>query len=108
MLMCSPEPDALAPGVVSDYTVNMDSPRLQTRRVLSPQKLKRARLNAQMTNVAKVARDIGVDRSAYLKWEDPEKGRLTYVDFVAMSNALALFGVSYEDISDPISASAPA
>ncbi|WP_189091458.1 hypothetical protein [Deinococcus ruber] len=81
---------------------------LQKRRQLSPTKLKRARLNAQKTNVAEVAREIGIDRAAYLRWEMQATTSgaplppLTHIDYVALNNALVLFNVSYEDVTDPI------
>lgn len=79
----------------------MIEPRLLKRRILSPKKLKAARLKAQLTNVTQLAKKIGMDRSAYLDWEK-RTAPLTHVDYVLLSNALALFGCSYEDVSDPM------
>lgn len=84
----------------------MTSPDLLQRRQLSPEKLRSARLAAGYTNIAQVTRLIGIDRVAYLKWEQQAQRNarraMTHLDFVALSNALALFNVDYEGVTDPI------
>lgn len=80
----------------------MSSPRLQKRRVLSPAKLRAARLKAGFNNVSALARQIGIDRNAYLDWENGERVPLTHVDYVGMVNVLTLFGVTYDDVTDPL------
>lgn len=67
---------------------------------MSPTKLRSARLTAGFTNISALARDIGIDRNAYLDWENGERTPLTHVDYVGMTNALRLFGVAYDDVTD--------
>lgn len=76
-------------------------PSLLTRRKLSPQKLRAARIAAGYTNVSALCRLIGFDRQGYNRWEDENRGPLERFDFTAFWNALALFKVGYEDVTEP-------
>lgn len=82
----------------------MTATELLTRRVISPAKLKAAREAAGWRNITALAKKLCIDRTAYMRWEDEKAPALSYADFVGMQNALILFGVKYEDVSDPVEA----
>lgn len=87
----------LKPSIQTDGEVN---PELQQRRKLNPEKLRAARLRAGYTNISDVSRRIKIKRLAYSRWE--QSPGLTHFDYVAFANALALFGVAFEDVTDSL------
>lgn len=77
-------------------------PSILTRRKLSPERLRAARLAAGQDNVSALCRRIGIKRLAYTRWE--QAPGLTHFDFVAFHNLLNVLNVSYTAVTDEIPA----